>query len=508
MRPKVMFFDTTLRDGEQSPGVSLNPREKLEIARQLAAMKVDVIEAGFPVASAGDFEAVSVIARELKGITVCALARTDRDDIETAAQALAGAENPRIHVFISTSPIHMKHMLRMTEEEVLELAVRSVRQARNHSADVEFSAQDATRSDPDFLVRLFTAVIEAGATVVNIPDTVGYTTPEEMAALVRKVRLETPGIDKAVISVHCHDDLGMAVANSLAAVAAGARQVEGTINGIGERAGNAALEEVVMALLTRRDHYGLDVTVQPRAIGGLSRIVSRLTGMPVQPNKAIVGRNAFSHESGIHQDGVLKERQTYEIMSPTDIGLGESTLVLGKHSGRHAFRQKVAELGYAELPEEVLARAFRAFKDLADRKREVSDDDVRALVEDAVYDGVPEAYSLKSFHVSAGNDGQPVATITLSGPEGEVTEAACGDGPIDAVYRAIDRATGHGYTLLEFSLNAVTSGKDALGEASVRISAGDRPFLGRGVSVDIIEASVKAYLNAINKAASAGEGGT
>ena len=523
MGKSVRIFDTTLRYGEQSPGVSLTVDEKLQIARLLAKMRADVIEAGFPITSPGDFAAVSAIAAEIRGPIIAGLARANKGDIDRAWEAVKRAEKPRIHTFIATSPVHMKYKLGKTPEEVLKAAGEAVRYARSLCADVEFSAEDATRSDWDFLAAIFKAAAEAGATVINIPDTVGYTTPKEYYDLITFIRERVPGV---AISVHCHNDLGLAVANSLAAIEAGAEQVECTINGIGERAGNTSMEEIVMALRTRKDHYGLETNIDTVQIYRASRLVSTLSGMPVQHNKAIVGANAFAHESGIHQDGVLKERTTYEIMKPEDVGVKGTSLVLGKHSGRHAFRDRLTEMGY-NLSAEDLEKAFRRFKELADKKKEISDRDLQALVEDEVY-AVEETYSLRSFHVTSGNNLIPTATVqitralavngggTTSDANGNGAEdglhevisqeAACGDGPVDAVFKAIDRVTGFSLRLAEYSLKAVTSGQDALGEVSLRVEYGGRSFLGRGVSTDIIEASARAYLAAINKLVSAAGG--
>jgi len=499
----VKIFDTTLRDGEQSPGVSLTPEEKLEIARQLARMKVDIIEAGFPITSPGDFQAVKLIAEKVKGPVIAALARAQKLDIDRAWEAVKGAERPRIHTFIATSEVHMKYKLRKTPEEVLRSAVEAVRYAARYTPDVEFSAEDATRSDPEFLYRVFAAVIEAGATTVNIPDTVGYTTPGEFYQLITGIRANVPGIETVALSVHCHNDLGLAVANSLAAIEAGVSQVEGTINGIGERAGNTALEELIMALLTRRSHYRRQVNIVTEQIYRTSRLVSSLTGMPVQPNKAIVGANAFAHEAGIHQDGVLKERSTYEIMRPESIGLPSNRLVLGKHSGRHAFRDHLERLGL-HLEEEELNRVFARFKDLADKKKEVTDQDIEALVQDEVFT-VPETYRLESFHVLSGNATVPTATVRLLHGDQVIQEAATGDGAVDAVFKAMDRATGLTLRLAEYSLKAVTSGKDALGEVILRVERDGQYHAGRGVSTDVIEASARAYLNAINRVLAQGE---
>lgn len=494
---RILIFDTTLRDGEQSPGVNLNVEEKLEIAAQLARLRVDVIEAGFPVASPGDFAAVEAVACEIEGPVIAALARATEKDIDKAWEAVRYAKQPRIHTFIATSPIHMECKLRKRPDEVLGMAVEAVGYAKSLVEDVEFSAEDAARTDRGFLCEVFAAVIEAGATVVNIPDTVGYSTPWEFGDLVSYVRAHTPGIDKAIISVHCHDDLGLAVANSLAAVTAGATQVECTINGLGERAGNAALEEIVMTLKTRQDHFGVSLDVDTKNIYRTSRLVSTLTGIPVQPNKAVVGDNAFAHESGIHQDGVLKERTTYEIMSPESIGLAQSRLVLGKHSGRHAFREKLEALGYS-LNQEEVEKAFARFIELADKKKQVSDRDIEAIIEDELV-AVPALFVLDYVHIASGNTTVPTATVRVKSGDSVVEEAACGDGPVDAVYKAIDGATRIRTQLVSYSLHAVTGGKDALGEATVRVKDNGNMYVGRGTSTDVIEASAKAYLQAINK---------
>lgn len=493
----VQIFDTTLRDGEQSPGVSLNVDEKLEIARQLARLKVDVIEAGFPVASKGDFKAVKTIAEFVEGPVIAALARAVPKDIELAAEALKGAKRPRIHTFIATSDIHMKYKLRKTPEEVKEMAIQAVKLARKFTDDIEFSAEDASRSDPKFLCEIFEAVIDAGATVINVPDTVGYATPLEFGNLIKYLLENIRNIDKAIISVHCHDDLGMAVANSLSAVQNGAMQVEGAINGLGERAGNAALEEVIMAIRTRGDVLGVTTGIDTEQIYRTSRLVSSLTGVEVQPNKAIVGPNAFMHESGIHQDGVLKEPTTYEIMTPESIGLARGRLVLGKHSGRHAFRQRLKELGY-ELTEEEINKAFEKFIDLADKKKEVSDRDIEAIIDEDIAD-IPETYSLEYLHVVSGSTAVPTATVRLKKDDVVYEDAACGDGPIDAVYRTIDRITGIKVQLIEYSLRAATGGKDALGEVTVRVQDNGNIYTGRGTSTDVIQASARAYLQSLNK---------
>jgi len=496
-KDRVIILDTTLRDGEQSPGVNLSVPEKLEIARLLAAMNVDVIEAGFPVASPGDAGAVAAVARKVKGPVIAALARTTAGDIDAAWEAVRGAERPRLHVFVSTSNVHMRYMLQRSPDQVLEMAVAGVRHARRYCPDVEFSAQDATRTDPAFLYRILSAAIEAGATTINVPDTVGYTTPGEFYLLLRGVLEHVPNIERAVLSVHCHNDLGLAVANCLAALQAGARQVECTVNGIGERAGNAALEELVMALKVRGDCLKLASAVATHHIHRISRLVASLTGMRVQPNKAIVGANAFAHESGIHQDGVLKERTTYEIMRPQDIGLTGGSLVLGKHSGRHALREHLSAAGF-QLDDHELSRVFTRFKELADRKKELTDRDILALVEDELM--VPtEVFRFEGFQVVSGSQALSTATVHLAGPGGAVCEAAVGQGPVDALYRAIDRAVGGNHDLLEYSLQAVTAGKDALGEVTVRVEGGGGVHTGRGVSPDILEASARAYLAAVNK---------
>ena len=494
---RIRIFDTTLRDGEQSPGINLNTEEKLEIARHLAQLGVDIIEAGFPIASPGDFDAVHKIAKEVRGPVIAALARAVEQDIVRAAQAVEPAEKPRIHTFIATSPIHMKHKLRKEPEEVLEMAVNACRLAKRYVDDVEFSAEDATRSDWEFLTKVFQAAIEAGATTINVPDTVGYTTPDEFVRLITYLRENTPGIEKAVISVHCHDDLGLAVANSLAAVTAGAAQVECTINGLGERAGNASLEEIVMALRVRNDHYKADTGIVTEHIYRTSRLVSALTGVAVQPNKAIVGENAFAHESGIHQDGVLKERSTYEIMTPESIGLPQSRLVLGKHSGRHAFRERLAQLGY-NLDEAETNKAYERFIELADKKKHVTDRDIQAIVEEEMVQ-VPELYNLEYLHVTTGNTAIATATVRIAKGDQVTEEAATGDGPVDAVYRAIDRVTQIETDLESYSLQGVTSGKDALGEVVVRIRDNGNQYIGRGTSTDVIEASARAYLQAVNR---------
>ncbi|NLU11274.1 MAG: 2-isopropylmalate synthase [Tepidanaerobacter acetatoxydans] len=497
MPRKIEIFDTTLRDGEQTPGISLNVKEKLEIARQLEKLSVDVIEAGFPIASNGDFNAVKAIAENVKGPVITGLARANFKDIDRAAEALKAAERPRIHTFIASSPIHMKYKLKMTEEQVLEAAVAAVKRAKSFVEDVEFSAEDASRSDVEFLCRLFSAAIKAGATVINIPDTVGYTTPGEFGQLIKTIMERVPEIDKVKVSVHCHDDLGMAVANSLEAVIYGATQVECAVNGLGERAGNAALEEIVMALDTRKDFYQVEHGINTKQIYRTSKMVSTITGIFIQPNKAIVGANAFAHESGIHQHGVLTEKSTYEIMTPQSIGLTTNTLVLGKHSGRHAFAERLKEMGY-ELSQDELNKAFERFKDLADRKKEISDLDIEAIVEDQVMK-LPQHIELECFQVSTGNKAIATATVRVNVNGKVVEEASTGDGPIDAIYKALERACNMNCKLVDYSIRSVTAGKDALGEVTVRVEKDGRTFLGRGLSIDIIEASAMAYTNAMNK---------
>lgn len=494
---EVMVFDTTLRDGEQSPGASLTVEEKLEIARQLEKLKVDVIETGFPASSPGDFEAVRRIAREVKTPVITALARALPSDIEKAGEALKEAKHKRIHTFIATSSIHMEHKLRMSPRQVLSSAVEAVQFAKQFAPEVEFSPEDASRSDLAFLCEVIQAVIERGATVVNIPDTVGYSTPDDFGTLIGKICEKVSHLDRITLSIHCHNDLGMATANSIAGIKAGARQVECTINGIGERAGNASLEEIVMALVTRRDLLPFCTNINTGEIYRTSRLVSRLTGIPVQPNKAIVGENAFRHEAGIHQDGVLKESATYEIMTPASIGLKEGELVLGKHSGRHAFKERMKKLGF-RLDAHQLEAAFKSFKELTDKKREVFDEDLIFMGEEQTF-RIPEVYVLEYIHTVTGNQILPTATVRIKKKDKVFQEAACGDGPIDAAYRAIDRVTRIKLNLLDYSLHSVTGGKDALGEVMVKVEAKGKMVTGRGVSTDIIEAGAKAYLNAINR---------
>lgn len=494
---QICIFDTTLRDGEQSPGVALNIDEKLQIARQLARLGVNVIEAGFPIASQGDFEAVREVARQVKGPIIAALARADKADIYRAWEAVKEAEKPRIHTFIATSNIHMKHKLCMTPEQVVQASVEAVAYAKSFCNDVEFSAEDASRSDVEFLCNLFEQVIDAGATVVNIPDTVGYATPEEFGAFISEIIAKTPNMDKATVSVHCHNDLGLAIANSLAAMQAGAQQIECTINGIGERAGNASLEEFVMALYTRSYFYGKSTSIVTREIYRSSTLVSRLTGMFVQHNKAVVGKNAFAHESGIHQDGVLKERTTYEIMNPKLIGVETENIVLGKHSGRHAFKDRMLDLGYT-LEGEDLETAFFRFKALADRKKEITTADLIALMGEERH--ARAVCKLEYLQVTSGTRIVPTATLGLKINEIMYEEAACGDGPVDAVFKAIDKITGAGGLLVNYQLEAISGGMDAQGAVLVSVEFNKKSITGYGISPDIIEASAKAYIHAYNRA--------
>jgi 2-isopropylmalate synthase len=500
----IIIFDTTLRDGEQSPGASLTSSEKLVLARQIASLGVDVIEAGFPAASADDHEAVRRIAAEVgtpTGPTICGLARCHTGDIERAWSAVREAHRPRIHTFLATSDIHLEHKLKMTREEVVNRVTSMVAMASALCGDVEFSTEDACRSEPRFLVEVCAAAIRSGATTLNIPDTVGYTTPDEYGQLIRFLIAETPGSDSAIWSVHCHNDLGLASANTLAGLSAGARQAEVTINGIGERAGNTSLEEIVMALRTRNSHYQMDTRIDAAQIARTSRMVSNYTGIPVQPNKAIVGANAFSHEAGIHQDGVLKHQATYEIMTPETVGYTKSQLVLGKHSGRHAFRVHLESLGH-RLNEDELRKAFERFKQVAEKKKAVTDADLEAIVADE-FCREKELFVLQGIQVSAGHPGMPTATIMLRDPEGQVhTQCSIGTGPVDAIYRAIDGVIGTPIELAEFRVNAITEGIDALGDVTVRVRSKDdavRTFGGHGTDTDILVASCKAYLAALNK---------
>jgi 2-isopropylmalate synthase len=503
MGERILIFDTTLRDGEQSPGYSMNTKEKLEMAKQLARMGVDVMEAGFPIASEDDFEAVKTIAQHLKGGPIIAgLARAKDVDIDRAWEALKHADRPRIHTFIATSEIHIKYKLKSTEEEVLEATVASVKRAKRYTEDVEFSPEDAHRTDQDFLCKVVEAAIKAGATTINIPDTVGYGIPWEFGQRIRDLMNRVRGIDRVVMSIHCHNDLGLAVANSLEAVRAGARQVECTINGIGERAGNASLEEIVMSLRTRKDFLGYEVGIRTEEIYRTSKLLQSITGISVQPNKAIVGANAFAHEAGIHQHGVLQKPLTYEIMTPESVGVPKSRLVLGKHSGRHAFKKRLEELG-VELNDDDMNKAFVRFKALCDRKKEVFDEDLLTLVEEEVM-APAETYTLEHLQFTSGTNIVPTATVRLKMHDEVYQESGWGDGPVDAAYKAIDLITKIPGKLLEYNLRAVTGGKDAIGEVTVAVEMDGQRIVGRGSSTDVIEASVRAYLHAINKVVAAG----
>ncbi|ENZ02176.1 2-isopropylmalate synthase [Clostridium thermobutyricum] len=497
MKKKIYIFDTTLRDGEQTPGVSLNAKEKLEIAKNLEALGVDIIEAGFPVTSKGDFEGVKLIAQNIKSSTVNALARANKKDINTAYEAIKEAKRKRIHTFLATSDVHMTYKLKMTREEVLEKIREMVSYAKTLVDEVEFSPEDGSRTEKEFLYKVLETAIEAGATVLNIPDTVGYSTPNEFGKLIKDIKENVNGIENAIVSVHCHNDLGLAVANSLAAIENGAEQIECAVNGLGERAGNAALEEIIMALKTRNDIYKINLDVNTEKIYRLSSLVSHFTGVKVQPNKAIVGANAFAHESGIHQHGVLTNRETYEIMTPESVGFKTNNMVLGKHSGRHAFENRVKELGYDILKEDI-QEAFIKFKELVDKKKEISDKDIEAILNHGRIE-LEEKYKLKSFNVSTGNKITSTATVSLE-IDGQVKEeAACGDGPVNALYNAIERLLGSNREIKDYNISAITSGADALGEVSIKLESKDKIVIGRGVSTDVIEASVLAYINALNK---------
>ena len=499
MKDALIIFDTTLRDGEQSPGAAMTREEKLRIARQLERMRVDVIEAGFAAASNGDFESVRAVAEAIKTSTVCSLARANENDIRRAGEAIRPAARGRIHTFIATSPIHMEKKLRMTPDQVVEQAVKAIGWAREYTDDVEFSAEDAGRSEIDFLVRVFEAVIKAGAKTINVPDTVGYNFPDQYAGTLRTLIERVPNADQVVWSVHCHNDLGLAVANSLAAVRAGARQVECTVNGLGERAGNASLEEIVMAVRTRSDLFPVETRIDTTQIVPASKLVSQITGYPVQPNKAIVGANAFAHESGIHQDGVLKHRETYEIMRAEDVGWGANKLVLGKLSGRNAFRARLLDLGIEIESEEHLNTAFARFKELADKKHEIFDEDLTALMRDEAVTPAAEHYRLLSsrFHSETGET--PLAEVTLAVAGTEARSTSHGSGPVDAAFKAIEAVVASGSQLLLYSVNAITTGTDAQGEVTVRLNQNGRVMDGQGADTDIIVASAKAYLNALNK---------
>ena len=497
---KLIIFDTTMRDGEQSPGASMTRDEKLRIARQLERMKVDVIEAGFPASSNGDFEAVSAVARLIKDSTVAGLCRANDKDVQRGIDALKGAKSWRIHTFLATSPLHMKMKLRMTPDQVFEQARLAVRYAKNACPDVEFSPEDASRSEPDFLCRVLEEVIKEGATTINIPDTVGYAVPEQFGEMIRSLRERIPNSDKAVWSVHCHNDLGMAVANSLAAVRiGGARQIECTINGLGERAGNTSLEEVVMALRTRKDFFNLSTRIDTTQIVPASRLVSQITGFVVQPNKAVVGANAFAHASGIHQDGVLKARETYEIMTAEDVGWAANKIVLGKLSGRTAFKQRLKELGIELDNEEGYNKAFQRFKDLADKKAEIFDEDLQALVAQEAGTARDEVWGLVSMSQGSGTADKPHASVVLMNKNKEINAEAKGDGPVDAIFKAIESVAKSGAELLLFSVNAVTQGTESQGEVTVRLSKGGRIVNGVGADTDIVVASAKAYISALNK---------
>ena len=495
---RVVIFDTTLRDGEQAAGGTLNIQEKLEIARQLEKLGVDVIEAGFPISSPGDFDAVRLVVKEVRTPVICALARAHPDDIDRAWEAVKEAERPRLHVFLSASDIHLLYQLKKSREEILEMSRGMVARAKKYTDDIEFSPMDASRTEPEYLYQILAAVIGAGATTVNIPDTVGYAIPDEFGSLIEGILHNVPNINQAVVSVHCHNDLGLAVANSLEAVKRGARQVECTINGIGERAGNASLEEIVMAIKTRGDFFNLTNNIDTTQIYKTSRLVSELTGFLVQPNKAIVGANAFSHEAGIHQDGVIKMPITYEIMDPRTVGIPASSLVLGKLSGRHAFKERLAELGYS-LSEEDFNRAFTAFKQLADKKKKIADKDIESLIAEELRT-VSEVYHLDRVQVSCGDRGIPTASVRLIAPDGQVlADAALGTGPVDAVCKAIERLVGVPNVLTEFTVKSVTEGIDAIGEVLIRIESEGVTYTGRGADTDIIVASAKAYINALNR---------
>ena len=494
---RVYFFDTTLRDGEQTPGVSLQTPEKIEIAKGLVRLGIDVIEAGFPAASPGDFDAVQTIAREVKGTTICGLARANEKDVQKVADALKDAERSRLHVFIATSEIHMKYKLKMTRQEVLDRVKSILEFAKGKFDEIEFSGEDAARSDLDFLCEVFGVAIAGGATIINVPDTVGYMNPNEFGDKIRYIKEHTPGIENAIISVHCHDDLGLANANTLAAIKAGARQVEGTINGLGERAGNVAIEEVVMALKTRHDYFDdLQVNIDTKQFTKVSKLVSRLTGVVVPPNKPIVGSNAFAHESGIHQHGMMSNPETYEIMTPESVGAEKTDLVLGKHSGRHAFADHLAKLGFQSFTEEKINDLFGKFKELADRKKQVYDDDIVALVVDNLHH--KKAFELVAQYYKLGEKGYAYADVRLMTPEGEKADAAVGDGPVDASLKAVERVVGLPISLKDYQIRAITAGKDALGEATLKVEYNGRLYHGRGISTDIVKSSVNAYINAVN----------
>jgi len=497
MSERIYIFDTTLRDGEQSPGYTMNTQEKLRLAKQLEGLGVDIIEAGFPVASEGDFEAVKQIAETIKNSEVAGLARANDEDIDRAWEAIKHAQNPRIHTFISTSDIHLKHQLRKNRDEVLKIAVNAVKRAKRYTPNVEFSAMDATRSDWDYLCKVFAEAIDAGATTINVPDTVGYAVPAEFGELIRYIRDHVPNISQAIISVHCHNDLGLAVANSIEAIRQGARQVECTVNGIGERAGNASLEEIAMILKTRKDKFDTETRIVTEKIYPTSKLITSITGVPVQPNKAIVGANAFAHESGIHQDGLLKSKFTYEIMTPESVGISKSSLVLGKHSGRHAFNNRVKELGYT-LDDKALNLAFKRFKTLSDMKKYVYDEDIEMIIMDEIYK-VPEKYKLLYLTVTCGNTTIPTATVKMEIDGTVYQDVGYGDGPVDATYKIIKRLVKTNSKLLKFSVSSVTRDMDAQGEVFVKLEEKGLTVTGKGADTDIIVASAKAYINALNK---------
>ncbi|MFC1510079.1 2-isopropylmalate synthase [Candidatus Omnitrophota bacterium] len=501
-KDKVLIFDTTLRDGEQAPGASMNEREKLEIATCLERLGVDIIEAGFPVISDGDFNSVKAVAKKVKKSIVCGLARSMKKDIDAARDALKAAKMKRIHVFLATSKIHMQHKLRKNKDEILKMAVDAVKLARKNFDDIEFSPEDASRTEKEFLYRILEAVIKAGAKTVNIPDTVGYAVPSEYGQLIADIKNNVPNINKAIISVHCHNDLGLGVANSLEAIVNGARQIECTVNGIGERAGNASMEEVVMAIKTRADLFGCSTNIKTKEICRISRLVSKYTGFAVAPNKAIVGANAFRHEAGIHQDGILKERSTYEIMQPKDVGFVETGLVLGKHSGRHAFKVRLKSLGY-DLIGDSLDLAFDRFKKVADKKKQVFDEDLIAIVEDEVK-VTKKVWSLVSLSAKTGTNIKPDVHVVLKSKGKKYEQSSTGDGPVDACYKAIESMVEMKGVLLDYTLKSVTRGKDALGEVTVKVKMKDKTIVSHGTSTDILEASAKAYINAINKILSKG----
>ncbi|HNQ46085.1 MAG TPA: 2-isopropylmalate synthase [Syntrophorhabdus sp.] len=497
MADRVFLFDTTLRDGEQSPGNTMNTPEKLRVAKQLEALGVDIIEAGFPIASEGDFEAVRLIAESIKNSEVAGLARANDEDIDRAWEAIKVAKKPRIHTFISTSDIHLRHQFKKNKEEILNLAVNAVKRAKRYTDNVEFSAMDATRSDRDYLCKVFEAVIDAGANTLNIPDTVGYAVPDEFGGLIRYIKTNVPNISEAIISVHCHNDLGLAVANSIAAIQNGARQIECTVNGIGERAGNASLEEIVMILRTRKDLFGLDTRVKTEKIYRTSRLITSITGVPVQPNKAIVGANAFAHESGIHQDGLLKSKITYEIMTPKSVGIPKSSLVLGKHSGRHAFRERIIEMGYS-LEDKEINLAFKRFKALSDIKKDIYNEDIEMIIMDEIYK-IPEKYELVYLNVTCGKATIPTATVKIDIDGTTYQDVGVGVGPVDATYKIIKKLVKTNSKLLRFSINSITQDMDAQGEVFVKLEEKGHAVIGKGADTDIIVASAKAYINGLNK---------